>query len=67
MRDIYTPLQHLRAELKALPGLQDGIPISDEIIRRREAASAKAAAASNGGEAAPGEGSVADRAAGAIV
>jgi len=43
LRDVYTPLQHLRAEIAARPGLQDAMPISDELLRRREAAAAAAA------------------------
>ena len=39
LRDVYTPLQHLCAELVAFPGLQDAIHVSDELLRRRAAAS----------------------------
>lgn len=38
LRDVYTPLQHLRAELEAFPGLQDAIHVSNELLRRRAAA-----------------------------
>ncbi len=50
LRHVYTPLQHFRAEKAAKPGLQDAMPLSDELFRRR-------ASAGGGGV---GDGTVAD-------